>query len=78
MPLFIVKNPPEKINLSLRELKIIKDLQSFVKNPPVLQDDYAIFEYFNAKDYLTAVFFGIFNDIEKAKDFLKLSTQKLK
>lgn len=77
LPLFIVKNPPEKINLSLRELKIIKDLQSFVKNPPVLQDDYAVFEYFNAKDYLTAVFFGIFNDIEKAKRFFKIKHTKV-
>lgn len=77
LPLFAKSDVPEKLNLTVREKKIVKDLHSIYKNRPIFEDNYSIFEYFSNKDYLFVVFYGIFIDGKIAKKFFKIKDTKI-
>lgn len=76
-PIFASSQIPQKLNLTLRDKKIIKNLQDFVKNKPNFEDNFEIFEYFSNKDYLSVVFYGIFVDEKIAKKFFKIKNTKV-
>ncbi len=75
LPLFIKQDPPDKLNLTSRELKIIKDIKVGHQNN--LTDNYSIYEFFKGKDYLSVVFYGIFYNLETAKRFFKIKDTKI-
>lgn len=75
-PLFALQNPPEKLNLTTREKKIIKELQEIIAFKGEFSDNYSIYSYLKNKDYLSTVFFGIFKDLKIAKRFLKIKDVK--
>ena len=76
LPLFICEEPLVKLNLTSRELKIIKEISYLIKNHIIFNDKYSLYEYFTGKDYLTAVFYGIFNDKKSAEEYFKIKNIK--
>lgn len=76
LPVFASGEIPDKINFSSREKKIIENLHDFSQNEPIFIDNYSIFEYFKNKDYLTAVFYGIYKNEEIAKKYFKIKNIK--
>lgn len=77
LPIFANSEIPTKTNLTVRDKKIIKNLHDFMKNKPILEDNFSIFEYFKNKDYLSAVFYGIFIDEKIAKKYFKIKNTKI-
>ena len=65
------------MNLTVREKKIVENLHDFLNNKPILEDNFSIFEYFKNKDYLSAVFYGIFIDEKISKKYLKIKDTKI-
>jgi len=65
------------MNLTVRDKKIVENLHEFLKNKPIFEDNFSIFEYFSGKDYLSAVFYGIFEDKQIAKRFFKIKNTKI-
>ena len=76
-PIFEKSDLPEKMNLTVRDKKIVKNLHEFVQNRPILKDNFSIFEYFSGKDYLSVVFYGIFIDNVVAKKYFKIKDTKI-
>lgn len=77
LPLFILNDAPQKLNFTAVEHKIIKELREFYSKNMIFKDKFSLFEYFKNKEYLSVVFFGIFNDLKYAKDFLKIKNTKV-
>lgn len=77
LPIFAKSDLPEKMNLTVRDKKIVKNLHEFVQNRPILKDNFSIFEYFSGKDYLSVVFYGIFIDNVVAKKYFKIKDTKI-
>ena len=77
LPIFCDSNIPEKLNLTVREKKIVENLHNFLNNKPILEDNFSIFEYFKNKDYLSAVFYGIFIDEKISKKYFKIKDTKI-
>lgn len=77
LPLFILCDVPKKLNFTASEYKIIKEIREFYSKETVFEDKYSLFEYFKNKEYLSVVFFGIFNDFNSAKTFLKIRNTKI-
>ncbi len=76
-PIFASSEVPQKLNLTVRDKKIIENLQEIIKNKPNFENNFEIFEYFSNKDYLSVVFYGIFVDDEVAKKFFKIRNTKI-
>lgn len=76
-PFFAHSEIPQKLNLTVRDKKIIENLQEFIKTRPKFNDNFEIFEYFNNKDYLAVVFYGIFVDNKTAKTYFKIKDTKI-
>ena len=77
LPLFAYENPPSKMNLSARENKIIKEVQAFINDRPLLEDDFSIYNYFIKKDYLSVVIYSILVNSLTAKRFFKIKKVKI-
>lgn len=77
LPIFSKSEIPQKTNLTVREKKIIENLHEILKNKPIFEDNFSIFEYFNNKDYLSAVFYGIFVDKKIAQKYFKIRNTKI-
>ena len=77
LPIFSKSEIPQKTNLTVREKKIVENLHEILKNKPILEDNFSIFEYFNNKDYLSAVFYGIFVDKKIAQKYFKIRNTKI-
>lgn len=77
LPIFADSEIPEKLNLTVRDKKIVENLHEFLKNKPIFEDNFSIFEYFSGKDYLSDVFYGIFEDKQIAKRFFKIKNTKI-
>lgn len=77
LPIFAKSDLPEKMNLTVRDKKIVENLHEFVQNRPILNDNFSIFEYFSGKDYLSVVFYGIFIDNVVAKKYFKIKDTKI-
>lgn len=76
-PIFASSQIPQKLNLTVRDKKIIENLQEIIKNKPNFENNFEIFEYFSNKDYLSVVFYGIFVDEKIAKKFFKIKNTKV-
>lgn len=78
LPIFFGQNIPEKLNLTSREISIINDVNKFLNSKINFSSDIEIKEFFDNKDYLVCVFFGLLkNKYDAKKYFLKLSKIKL-
>lgn len=77
LPLFVLQNPPEKLNLTVREKKIVKELQEIILNKKEFSDNYSIYSYFKNKDYLSVVLYGELCDLRIAKTFFKIQNTKI-
>jgi len=74
LPLFFGQNIPEKLNLSSREISIINEANKFLSGKINFNSDLEIKEYFDGKDYLVCVFYGLLKDKSVSKNyFSKLS-----
>ncbi len=76
LPIFTSGEIPEKINFSLREKKIIENVHEFIEKEPNFNDNFSIFEYFKNRDYLTAVFYGIYKKEDIANRYFKIKDIK--
>ena len=78
LPLFFGQNIPEKLNLTNREITVINSVNKFLKEPPLFSSDIEIKEYFDGKDYLICIFYGLLFDRKTAeKYFSELSKVNL-
>ena len=77
LPLFVFENPSSKMNLSSREKKIIKEVQNFINDKPLLEDDFSIYNYFIKKDYLSVVMYSILVNSIVTKRFFKIRKVKI-
>ena len=78
LPLFFGQNIPEKLNLTNREITVINSVNKFLKEPPLFSSDIEIKEYFDGKDYLVCIFYGLLFDRKTAeKYFSELSKVNL-
>ena len=74
LSLFFGQNIPEKLNLSSREISIINEANKFLSDKINFNSDLEIKEYFDGKDYLVCVFYGLLKDKSVSKKyFSKLS-----
>lgn len=78
LPLFFKQDIPEKLNLSTREISIINEVNKICFTNTVFNSDLQIKEYFDSKDYLVCVFYGLLKDKPLSKKyFSRLSKIKL-
>lgn len=77
LPLFVLQNPPEKLNLTVREKKIVKELQEIILSKKEFSDNYSIYSYFKNKDYLSVALYGELCDLRIAKTFFKIQNTKI-
>lgn len=77
LPVFANAEIPTKMNLTARDKKIIENLHDFLTKRPILEDNFSIFEYFRTKDYLVAIFYGIFVNQKIAKKYFKIQNTKI-
>lgn len=77
LPVFSKSEIPPKTNLTVREKKIVENIHEFLKNKPIFEDNFSIFEYFKDKDYLSAIFYGIFINKKIAKKYFKSKNTKI-
>ncbi|MBQ2644202.1 CCA tRNA nucleotidyltransferase [bacterium] len=77
LPLFQVENPPEKLNLTVREKKIIKDLQYYRGFSQIKNDKFSVYEFFKDKDYLSVIFFGMVYNLDIAREYFNIKNVKI-
>ena len=78
LPLLFGTEIPEKFNLSLREISIINEVNKICLQDINFNSDLEIKEYFDLKDYLVCVFYGLLKDKSVSKKyFSKLAKIKL-
>lgn len=74
LPLLFQSEIPEKFNLSAREISIINEINKICRKNTDFDSELQIKEYFDTKDYLVCVFYGLLKDKEISKKyFSKLS-----
>lgn len=57
--LFTNENPPEKLNLSIQEIKIIKDTKTlFNEETTAFSDKYSIYKFFKGKEDISIILFA--------------------
>lgn len=78
LSIFSKENPPEKLNLTTRDKKIIKELHNFTGSTPVFSDNYSLYKYFCNSDILSLAYYYLVKDSSAIEKFLELNKIEIK